>query len=518
MEVEMKMVKSLLLGTAAGFVAVAGAQAADMPVKAAPVQYVKICTLYGDGFYYIPGTDTCIKLGGILRVQVETKAGGGGLVDGNGSQIDQALYDRQNTNDYDFRVRSYLSWDVRQQTQYGTLRTYIRIGISQSTPADPQGGVPFWDRAFTQFAGFTVGKAQSFFDTVTYGGAFSYHTPRTVSDTGATGWNVWAYTAQFGNGWSGTLSLEDPNRTKVTVDNTVPGFFSVFGTTAIDNAFATQTTANNGFRTPDVVAQLRWDQAWGFAAVAAAMHDASGGYWDNPNNVNNGHPPDVFGWAVSGGAQFNIPGGHALGFNAQWAEGANGYGIATGNNGWSLLRPGTSVGVGWATDGVFATGTDVELTQTWNVIAFYQHIWSPQWRTSIFGGFGQVDYSDRAKEIINQAMPTSAVVPGGAVVTNPCNPVGGVFSPAVPTFTTLIPLPGNSCDPNFSFFEVGTRTQWNPVPQLDIGLQFMYTRLNTAYAGPAFVVLQVPQQSTVLEVEDQDVFSVLFRFQRNFFP
>jgi hypothetical protein len=226
----------------------------------------------------------------------------------------------------------------------------------------------------------------------------------------------------------------------------------------------------------------------------------------------------VFGWAVSGGAQFNIPGGHTLGFNAQWAEGANGYGIATGNNGWSILRPGTSVGVGWATDGVFATGTDVELTQTWNVIAFYQHIWSPQWRTSIFGGFGQVDYSDRAKEIINQAMPTSVVVPSGATVTNPCNPVGGVFSPAAPTFTTLIPLPGNSCDPNFSFFEVGTRTQWNPVPQLDIGLQFMYTRLNTAYAGPAFVVLQAPQQSTVLEVEDQDVFSVLFRFQRNFFP
>ena len=30
-------------------------------------QYVKICSLYGAGFYYIPGTDTCIKLGGYLR-------------------------------------------------------------------------------------------------------------------------------------------------------------------------------------------------------------------------------------------------------------------------------------------------------------------------------------------------------------------------------------------------------------------------------------------------------------------
>ncbi len=63
----MKMVKSLLLGTAAGLVAVAGAQAADMPVKAKPVQYVKICTLYGSGYYYIPGSDICIKIGGYVR-------------------------------------------------------------------------------------------------------------------------------------------------------------------------------------------------------------------------------------------------------------------------------------------------------------------------------------------------------------------------------------------------------------------------------------------------------------------
>ena len=62
------MVKRLLLGTTGGLVVFAGAQAADMPVKAMPVQYAKICSLYGDGFYYIPGTDTCIKLGGYLRV------------------------------------------------------------------------------------------------------------------------------------------------------------------------------------------------------------------------------------------------------------------------------------------------------------------------------------------------------------------------------------------------------------------------------------------------------------------
>ena len=65
----MKMVKSLLLVSAAGLVAVSGAQAADLPVKAKPVEYVKVCSLYGAGFYYIPGTDICMKVGGYFRAE-----------------------------------------------------------------------------------------------------------------------------------------------------------------------------------------------------------------------------------------------------------------------------------------------------------------------------------------------------------------------------------------------------------------------------------------------------------------
>ena len=66
----MKMVKSLLLGSAAGLVAVTAGQAADLPVKARPVQYVKVCSLYGAGFYYMPGTDMCLKIGGWVRAEV----------------------------------------------------------------------------------------------------------------------------------------------------------------------------------------------------------------------------------------------------------------------------------------------------------------------------------------------------------------------------------------------------------------------------------------------------------------
>ena len=106
-----------------------------MPGTAPRVQYVKICSLHGDGFYYIPGTDTCIKLGGYLRVQVEYNAGAGGTAVGSGStEAAQARFARDVTNDINHRTRAALSWDVRQETEYGTLRTYLRFGVAGHHP------------------------------------------------------------------------------------------------------------------------------------------------------------------------------------------------------------------------------------------------------------------------------------------------------------------------------------------------------------------------------------------------
>src|SRR5674476_1514959 len=101
----MKMVKSLLLGTAAGLVAMTGAQAADLPVKAKPVQYVKICSLYGAGFYYIPGTDTCIKVGGFIRAEYDLNAGG------SFNPIKSGAFTRD-TADNAIRVRAVISIDA----------------------------------------------------------------------------------------------------------------------------------------------------------------------------------------------------------------------------------------------------------------------------------------------------------------------------------------------------------------------------------------------------------------------
>ena len=65
-------IKSLLLGSAAALVAVSGARAADavVMVEPEPAEYVRICDTYGTGFFYIPGTETCLKVGGYVRIRV----------------------------------------------------------------------------------------------------------------------------------------------------------------------------------------------------------------------------------------------------------------------------------------------------------------------------------------------------------------------------------------------------------------------------------------------------------------
>ena len=76
-------IKSLLFGSAAALVAVSGARAADAVVVAEPepVEYVRICDAYGAGFFYIPGTETCLKVSGYVRADIR---GGDDAYDGIG--------------------------------------------------------------------------------------------------------------------------------------------------------------------------------------------------------------------------------------------------------------------------------------------------------------------------------------------------------------------------------------------------------------------------------------------------
>lgn len=72
-------IKTLLLGTATAFAVTGGAQAADLALAVEPIDYVKVCDAFGTGYYYIPGTDVCLKIGGHIQLDMwfydESKVG-----------------------------------------------------------------------------------------------------------------------------------------------------------------------------------------------------------------------------------------------------------------------------------------------------------------------------------------------------------------------------------------------------------------------------------------------------------
>jgi hypothetical protein len=491
----MGSVKRVLLGSAAGIFAVAGAQAADLAVKAKPVEYVKVCSLYGAGFWYVPGTDTCIKIGAYTQAQVgwHTNGNGSPLGFGTGSNTanTSGRETRTDSGDLSFRNRNAISFDMRTQTEYGTLRSYIDVGseinVSNVTGGSNTGGVGasaiFASRAFIQFAGFTVGKARSFFDMFNVAN-YNYIGGQTTGETSANGLFALAYTWQFGGGLSATLSAEDGGfatggRGRTTVNAASP---------PINFGNDTLTPDVKGQTVLDPVLNVRLDQAWGFVGVSGALHDASAGYYGT--TTASGHPGDKFGWAVAGSALFNNPfglSGDSVGFIAAFSRGASGY--ATANGGIKQVFSANSVGFGFITEGVYAgPNGSIQLTDVWSVTGAYEHVWNPMWRTSVYGGVVGVSYNDEAKGIL-------------------CTP--GVIAGFTPT--------SNNCDPNFSYSLAGTRTQWNPVPDLLVGLDLTWYHLNTGFAGTANTAAAGARPAaTNFKVEDQDTFAAMFRVQRSF--
>src|SRR3979411_2332209 len=199
----------------------------------AAVEYVKICSLYGAGFFYIPGTDTCIKLGGYMRIDTTFN---GGIYDQPAWSGDLGVGDRYRDS-FASRSRMALTVDTRTATEYGVVRTFgqgdfqfdtlgsnttnpavlTAPGVNSSLLATPGGGYVAVEMVFIQFAGFTFGKSSSAYATPLNGYPCRQNSSFLIGghDT-VTGVNNIQYTAQYGNGVSGTIGLDDPtafNRT-----------------------------------------------------------------------------------------------------------------------------------------------------------------------------------------------------------------------------------------------------------------------------------------------------------------
>jgi len=120
-------------------------------------------------------------------------------------------------------------------------------------------------------------------------------------------------------------------------------------------------------------------------------------------------------------------------------------------------------------------------------------------------------YDAQIKNDISSHLP-------GAAGTVPCGiPVSGSVWPPI----TIVPgANSNSCDPNYSFWQVGSRTQWNITKDFYMGVDVTYTHLNTAYQGAnnngSNVYPAVSTKPALPFVDDQSVVSGIFRAQMNF--
>ena len=184
-------IKSLLLGSAAALAAVSGAHAADAIVAAEPepLEYVRICDAYGAGYFYIPGSETCLKIGGMVRTEGVWK-------DAYQTDPDRGTY---------WHTRAELNVDTATDTEYGALKTNMVFRFnSQEGTNDSQ--VLF---ANISLGGFLIGKYDSQYNSwIGYAG--NVINDDVIGD-GPYELNQLSYVYDGGNGFTGVLSIEDTN-------------------------------------------------------------------------------------------------------------------------------------------------------------------------------------------------------------------------------------------------------------------------------------------------------------------
>ncbi|MBL8577112.1 MAG: porin, partial [Mesorhizobium sp.] len=264
-----------------------GARAADAVVIAEPepMEYVRICDTYGAGFFYIPGTETCLKISGYFRYDIGV--GNRGFMDVSDQKDGIDFIDSRNDT-YAKSGRFAFRVDARQETELGTLQGFAHINFNYGTNTDGyypgQFGIPAEfvppitgysegigiNYAFVRLGGFLVGKTDSVFTSFTGGGY--------VMDDDLIPYGPWegpqvSYTFTGGNGFSAAISLETGPGYDATVPFIFPG--STIDVTTIDSYM------------PHVAGGVGYTAGWG-GVSASAGYDS---IWEE--------------WAIKGRVDFN---------------------------------------------------------------------------------------------------------------------------------------------------------------------------------------------------------------------
>ena len=395
----MGQVKGILLVSAAAVAMATGSSfAADLPSrKAAPAAYVKICDVYGRGFYYIPGTNTCLKVGGRVRFEMgwrqakNVASNWTGNRTGFGAQLDTLGW----------RARAYVNMDARTQTAWGTVQTVFSIalrsrsGIFNGNPQNGPGGQttasPQVYAAYIRFAGFTVGRAPYVFSN---GPGFIFYWTN-WSGGSALGTMQLAYTATFGGGFSATVALEDKD-----------DFANQRGTYNFGLGNFPAVTPS---RLPNLVLTLRLDQGWGYVRGSVAVGR-------NHNVAPNGAGTVAFnktGWAVGADAKINLPSlarGDALWLRVAYANGLLEYATGGNRSNGSVAKDGRITG-GWqppiANATIVCPAFPVCSVSNWKALTAmvaFTHYWTPTLRSNFAVSYLKVTPAATARIL---GIPTS---------------------------------------------------------------------------------------------------------------
>jgi len=330
-------IKSLLLGSAAALVAVSGARAADAIIVAEPepVEYVRVCDAFGTGYFYIPGTETCLRIHGYVRFDVF----GGELFENTSATGDGT---------YNINSRLSLRTSTASETELGTLRTYTETrfnfadnnytgGFNAAGAFVPgtgyiHGTSVSLNFAWIQLGGLRVGKDESFFTTWTgYAGAVINDTP--LGGYGPFDTNLISYTYNGGAFRAGIALEQGVTDTVVTatgvragwgIDDYMPHVVVGLGTTfgMVDlSAVAAWDSRDDlaGVNYGGWAGKIRADVAFNdaFSVFAMLMYgENSSGYttWRNGASTD-----DTFG--VTGGFSYAFSEKASLNTQIDWVDG-----------------------------------------------------------------------------------------------------------------------------------------------------------------------------------------------------
>jgi hypothetical protein len=324
--------KTLLLGSAAAFAVVGGAQAADLSV-AEPVDYVRVCDAMGVGYWYIPGTDTCLKIGGYVQFDVnihdstETLAG-----DWYYDSSSDSYYGTNHSASWDFKTEAGINVSAKSMTEYGILEGFIdlRASSNNTTTAD-HWGTPYYYGGYGDFGIYYSDHSDKVF-----------RIDSAYLKLGALSAGYRSSTFDYGGGFSDKVYRSDTKTDQVRLEWAMGGFGIMLGIEDPRDRWG--TALGFEYSMPDIIAAVTASQGNWDAKLSGGFADL---YYGSVWGANLGITVKLD--SIAPGDQFRING--AVGTGSSFVGGGSDY------------------------------------YTNWSAFASFQHFWSPTLSSAITGSY-----------------------------------------------------------------------------------------------------------------------------------